>query len=333
MALTSSQVIGIVELYRPVGPVEIDIVAVHGLNGDAIKTWTHEADKVCWLSDLLPTYIKNARVLTWGYNANINTLMGASTSSDRILQHAQTLTEELRSDRELEDATERPIIFVCHSLGGIIVKKALAFSSRQTAPKNARLHSIYTCTHGILFFGTPHNGSSKAGALNSAQKLASLVVPKKAAMFESSLVKALKAGSETLESINDEFVPLMSRFRIFFLWEQLRTDLKYTKDYIVNIESAVPMLDGADKCAIPADHRGMCKFQNANSPGFRTVLAALKRYSQAAPMVIQQRLIQDAEMLGERRKHEAMELLRDSQPFLDQSQQERAGALEHAVRN
>ncbi|KKZ64975.1 hypothetical protein EMCG_09120 [[Emmonsia] crescens] len=309
MALTSSEVFGIVELHRPTGPADIDIVAVHGLNGNAIKTWTCETDNVCWLSNLLPTYINNARVLSWGYNAKINSLMGGSTSSDRILQHAQTLTEELQSDRELEDATGRPIIFVCHSLGGIIVKKALAFSSRQTGPKTARLHSIYTCTYGILFFGTPHNGSSHSSALNSAQKLASLVVPKKAVLFETSLVNALKEGSETLQSINDEFLPLTPRFRLFFLWEQLRTDLKYTKDYIVSIDSAVPTLDGIEKCAIPADHRGMCKFQNANSPGFRTVLAALKRYSQAAPMIIQQRLIQSAEMLIEKRKHEALELL------------------------
>ncbi|PGH29033.1 hypothetical protein GX50_08220 [[Emmonsia] crescens] len=110
-------------------------------------------------------------------------------------------------------------------------------------------------------------------------------------------------------SINDEFLPLTPRFRLLFLWEQLRTDLKYTKDYIVSIDSAVPTLDEVEKCAIPADHRGMCKFQNANSPGFRTVLAALKRYSQAAPMIIQQRLIQNAEMLIEKRKHEALELL------------------------
>ncbi|KAE8395642.1 Alpha/Beta hydrolase protein [Aspergillus alliaceus] len=305
------QPIGIVELHRPTGLVDVDIVAIHGLNGDAIKTWTHESSNVCWLRDLLPTYINNARVLTWGYNANVNSLMGRSTSSDRILQHAQTLIEELQSDREFESAAERPIIFVCHSLGGIIVKKALAFSSRQTSHKNARLQSIYTCTYGIIFFGTPHSGSSKAGTLDAAQKLASLVVPRRAALFETSLLQALKEGSETLQNITDEFLPLMSRYCMFFLWEQLRTRLAYTEDYIVNVESAVPTIDGVDKCAIPADHRGMCKFQNASAPGFKTVLAALKRYSQAAPMVIQGRLKVEAEMLEGRRRHEAMELLRN----------------------
>lgn len=56
---------------------------------------------MCWLSDLLPNYIKNARVLSWGYNANTNSLGGKATSSDRILQHAGTLIEELQNDREV----------------------------------------------------------------------------------------------------------------------------------------------------------------------------------------------------------------------------------------
>ncbi|RJE21199.1 LipA and NB-ARC [Aspergillus sclerotialis] len=218
--------------------------------------------------------------------------------------------------QKIESATQRPIIFVCHSLGGIIVKKALAISSRQTY-KNDRLRSIYTCTYGIIFFGTPHSGSRDAGPLDAAQRLASLIIPKRAALFESSLVQALKEGSETLQNITDEFLPLMSRFRIFFLWEQLRTNLGYTEHYIVRVESAVPTIDGVDKCAIPADHRGMCKFQNVSAPGFKTVIAALKRYSQAAPMVIHGRLKLEAEMLEGRRRHEAMEILRDDQPTID----------------
>ncbi|PGH02526.1 hypothetical protein AJ80_08837 [Polytolypa hystricis UAMH7299] len=296
MAQPSLQPIGIQQLHRPTEPAEVDIVAVHGLNGDALKTFTHEDSEVLWLRDLLPTYIKTARVLSWGYNSNANTLRGRATSADRILEHARTLVEDLQSDRELENATERPIIFVCHSLGGIVVKKALTFSSWQTSPKCARLHTIYTCTYGILFFGTPHNGSSKAKPLHTAQKLASALIPRQGAVFESGLVRALKEGSETLEMITSEFAPLMPRFRIFLFWEEQRTGLKYTKDYIVTSDSAAPAVEDSERCGIPADHRGMCKFQDVNSPRFRTVLAALKRYSSAAPTVIKSRVAQNADI-------------------------------------
>jgi hypothetical protein len=83
------------------------IVAVHGLNGNAIKTWTSEPENICWLShrDLLPKYVQRARVLVWGYNADISSLTGEATSSDRILQHAHTLIAELRADREVSSPT------------------------------------------------------------------------------------------------------------------------------------------------------------------------------------------------------------------------------------
>ncbi|KAH6667985.1 hypothetical protein B0J14DRAFT_175839 [Halenospora varia] len=215
-------VFGIQELYSPIdGPAEVDIVAVHGLNGGAIKTWTAEAENICWLQhpQFLPKYVKRARVLAWGYNANISSLTGRSTSSDRVLQHAQTLIAQLHADRDLEDATDRPIIFLCHSLGGIIVKRALAYSASRSSSKIAHLQSVYTCTFAVMFFGTPHSGSGKAQLVGSLQKLAALALPKATAQFESSLLNALEEDSETLQNITDQFAPLMARFRIFFFWE------------------------------------------------------------------------------------------------------------------
>lgn len=49
---------------------------------------------------MLPKNLSNARILTWGYDANVMALLG-STSSDRILQHAQTLVANLEADRSV----------------------------------------------------------------------------------------------------------------------------------------------------------------------------------------------------------------------------------------
>ena len=45
------------------------LVAIHGLNGHPLETWTHEPSRKLWLRDLLPQVIPNIRIMTYGYNA------------------------------------------------------------------------------------------------------------------------------------------------------------------------------------------------------------------------------------------------------------------------
>lgn len=90
------------------------------------------------------------------------------------------------------------------------------------------------------------------------------------------------------------------------------TDMTYTMDYIVDRESAAPILNGTDRSGIAADHRGICQFQNIDSPGFKVVIVALKRYCMAAPARIKEKLMESAISLSEKRRYEAMELVGES---------------------
>lgn len=76
------------------------IVLVHGLNGSPKDTWT-APNGVFWPSQLLPNNLGKvrARVLVYGYNANVYAFGGGSASGDYILQHAQTFITSLCSDR------------------------------------------------------------------------------------------------------------------------------------------------------------------------------------------------------------------------------------------
>lgn len=53
----------------------------------------------------------------------------------------------------------RPIVFVTHSLGGLLVKEIL-FTARTSGIKEWR--PIAQATRGVVFFGTPHSGSAVA---------------------------------------------------------------------------------------------------------------------------------------------------------------------------
>lgn len=79
---------------------------------------------------------------------------------------------------------------------------------------------------------------------------------------------------------------------------------------IVDESSAAPILDNTERAGIGADHSTMCKFESANSPGYRTVAAALLRYAREAPTVVSMRWTQSKEDLSSQRTMEAAELTR-----------------------
>lgn len=203
------------------------------------------------------------------------------------------------------------------------MKRALTLAAGRTSAKNSRLHLVYTCTYGILFFGTPHNGSGMARPANCFMKFASAIVPRKIVRFETSLLTGLEEDSETLQNITQDFAPMMARYHVYFFWEQLPMDLKYSKACIVNRDSAAPVIDGTGRCGIAANHRDMCKFESFYSHGFNVVVSALKRYLQEAPRVVENRIEERAKMLDDRRRNEALDLMRDSKISFSFDQEKR----------
>jgi hypothetical protein len=110
--------------------------------------------------------------------------------------------------------------------------KALAYSASRTSKLVQHLHSIFVSTYGILFLGTPHNGSSKAGLASVGSRMISALTPSKVVDTNSQLADTLHEGSEVLQNITDMFVPLMKNFRIYFFWEQEKTNLGATLAYV-----------------------------------------------------------------------------------------------------
>jgi hypothetical protein len=69
----------------------LDIVAIHGITGDAFGTWTHE-NGTNWLRDYLPKEFPGARIFTYGYPAEVL----CSRSDGNIDSFARALLNDLR---------------------------------------------------------------------------------------------------------------------------------------------------------------------------------------------------------------------------------------------
>lgn len=98
--------------------ITCSLVLVHGFGGDFIDTWTYKdvERSVFWPKDLLLSEQKQprTRILSFGYDAG--ELVVAS-----IRVYARTMLGFLKDQRE--GIESRPIVFLGHCLGGLIVKQ------------------------------------------------------------------------------------------------------------------------------------------------------------------------------------------------------------------
>ena len=242
------------------------------------------------------------RVLQFSYAAN-TTLLLEDDPANNLLQTAHTLVADLEARRQLSGTSERPIIFICHDLGGLIVKKALALSATQVSKHVEHKYSIYISTHAIIFLGTPHFGYTAAlwkWVIHHHRNLL------KRYQDPSPLVSRF---DETLQNVTNEFAPLVKQFHLYFFWESRPSQLDRATDYVVSQDSAAPIWDRTERSGISATHSQMCKFDKTTSAGFPTVSAALKRYSIQCHLTIKSRWESARKFLETQRSIEARELV------------------------
>ncbi|KAJ0108861.1 hypothetical protein J7T55_011355 [Diaporthe amygdali] len=90
-----------------------------------------------------------ARVITYGYESAV-----ANSSSMQNLEDIATSFRE-SLDTLMSSRSARPLIFIAHSLGGLIVKQALITLAQSKEEAHKR---IIRAVYGIVFFGVPHDG-------------------------------------------------------------------------------------------------------------------------------------------------------------------------------
>ena len=133
-----------------------DVIFVHGLGGHARSTWhPHELPNddnfwLMWLAQERP----DLGIWSFGYNAAPSEWKGSTMP---LFDRASNLLEYLA----VNDIGKYPIIFVTHSMGGLLVKEMLR--NAQTFNKQ----SVIEQTKGIVFLSTPHTGSHLANLVTN----------------------------------------------------------------------------------------------------------------------------------------------------------------------
>ncbi|KAF8064905.1 hypothetical protein FPV67DRAFT_1500662 [Lyophyllum atratum] len=272
--------LGIKEL-APGDDPTVDIVAIHGLNGDRDAAWTHSGSGVLWLRDLLPSEIGTARILTYGYDANTT---GDRSTHQTAQRHAEDFLAKLAIFREKTNTRERPIVFVVHSLGGIILKQAL-FHAYPAGPSHLSDHkAIQVSTSGIIFLGTPHQGAKGVSLGLIVLQIQSFYYSTSSGVLEN-----LAPDSEFLETQQAHFTSISERIDVKFFYEAHATRLPGGRQIMLVPRSSavVPGVRDAEAIAINKDHSGMSKFASSGDDDFQTVLESLRVMVKKAPQKIQ----------------------------------------------
>ncbi|XP_066150768.1 protein SERAC1 isoform X2 [Euwallacea fornicatus] len=218
----------------------------------------------CWPKDWLAQDCKNIRVIGINYNTSLSMWAPLCPSVKKKL----TLNE--RSDlmaRKLIDCDigKRPIVWITHSMGGLIAKNILckAFHSNDSALRNICLQ-----TKAVVFYSTPHYGSKMAN-LNQAVSLV---------LWPSVEVQELRENSPQLKSIHEDFLRVVQQIpmKVLTFVETKSTVVTAMKFNVLLVEPKSGNPGIGEYFEIPQDHLGICKPQNKFSFMYQKLLHLLR---------------------------------------------------------
>jgi ankyrin repeat protein len=181
----------------------------------------------------------------------------------------------------LQNNTKTPIVFVCHSMGGIILTHMLAMA--QAYQDEYRF--IYPYVAGAIFLGTPFRGTSETRALVLAEMAQSIVMSK-----PSDVVSYLERDNVLLDSMFKRFVGVFQaahmRLYCFYEEEPVKSSSK-RQDCIVDSKSAE--IDGVGSLGLKVDHFQLNKYDGAKDPNFTFVSEEIRVITSKAESILKTR--------------------------------------------
>ncbi|PTB35375.1 hypothetical protein M441DRAFT_41404 [Trichoderma asperellum CBS 433.97] len=185
---------------------DYDVVTVHGIRDDYKTAWITKKG-IWWVKEQLFKGL-STRQIDYAYEVNESSEL---YGPDGIRLHAQRLVAEYADIRGKLEGTEsdRPIIWICHDLGGTIVKEALSLAMGH--PDMYGKMAILTTA--IIFLGTPHHSHSVEDLEDQLHKLILLPGPE----IRNQAVTKIKNLANQVNRVNEAFpaTKLLDRALIF----------------------------------------------------------------------------------------------------------------------
>lgn len=264
--------LGLSVLWNPELNRTLDIVLVHGLGGTSQSTWSKNHDpEYFWPRLWLPSepVIRSARILSFGYDADWRST-GSKTQLN-ITDFAKELLFAMKfakdEENDLEDLSlgDVPIIFIVHSMGGLVVKKAYILGQ-----SDEEYQDVIKSISAIIFLSTPHRGSNLAELLNRILSASILRYSPK------QYIADLQKNSPALEELNEQFRKVAPKLHIVSFYETLETVVGPKKLMVLEKESAILGYPGEISRAMYADHHNVCKYESTRDSNYISIRNVLK---------------------------------------------------------
>ena len=253
----------------PASPGPSRTPTADGTNGrDQAGSEGQRLKEVYWPADLARQTIPNSRILTYGYDTKVRHWLKGQVSKKTVYDHAWDMLCSLEAFRRHPNEERRPIVFIAHSLGGIVVKEALR-RARACESSKPHIHNVLSATSSIVFFGTPHGG---ADPRNSLHHILSLSAQALGMQTNKQIVSTLMPDSERLAELRDEF-PVLCQERKWLIYSFQE---EYGVTYALSCDSdCLPL---ADIC------EGLCSGQRSSrtAPHVSTTLHSRRGSSSPA---------------------------------------------------
>ncbi|XP_041814761.1 protein SERAC1 isoform X3 [Chelmon rostratus] len=246
-------------------PIKADVLFIHGILGAAFKTW-RQKDRMmleeeggpdstddyteCWPKSWLATDCPNLRVLSVEYDSHLSDWMAKCPAENQRKSLAYR-SQELLKKLKLAGVGERPVVWVAHSMGGLLVKKMLLDAS-----EDPDMHGLLENTKGIMFYSVPHHGTFMAEYSVNVRYL----------LFPSIEVRELCKDSPALRNLNENFLNMAKEkeFKVLSFAETLPTNIgPMIKILVVPTQSA--NLGIGELIEVDVDHLNICKPEKKDS--------------------------------------------------------------------